>query len=390
MNFSGSDFSLIFEIAQSSGYNLNDIENVVYLCENLTNFTEAQRLLYLTAYFSYKKTDFLLNNGSNYMNLIFCLFGLIGYLIHFCVLSQREFQSNSFIYHRYIVIVELLSCLLGLIQSISSFIDASNVISILLSNIMVSLTNVLDMVSKTVALPMCFERIIALHKPALFERVNTRKIVTVSIAISTLTGILYLPDSLVYYLTSDNRVELSSFGSTAGYQQFLFAADIICDIRSGMLVIMSLIIIFGLLKVRENRKKLKATVTDQTVNISILTLSVAIPSFCNDTLFTIYKFGPFASSVDLQENLKLEIEQAIAGINSASIHSWLSFINCFLFLFCNCCHFYFYFLLSRSFRNGSFVLFGISLPETIVIPVSATRGSVIKPGTKAACTPIAN
>lgn len=387
MNVPGSNLSTAVDNENYSRYLNVDILSVIDLCMKTSNFTENETEHYIYNYYSYQRLDSILSTGSNYMNFFFCLFGLIGYIIHVSVLTQPEFQMVSFVYHRYIVFVELISCVLGLIQSISTFIDDSNVVVILIGNLVISLTNVIDMVSKTVALPMCFERIIALHRPKKFDDINQRKIAIPAIVLATMTGVLYLPDCWAYYLVMSDTttLEASSFSLNEEYTQFLLAGDIICDIRSGLLVIMSTVIIVGLLKVRKHRKKMKTVAIDQTVNISILTLSVAIPAFLNDTLYTIYSFGPFASTIDICENLKLSFIDAVAEINSAVIRCWLSFINVILFLFCNCCHFYLYFLLSKSFRMGTFALFRTSVPETMAFSTNTvTAETKTKPNSKTA------
>lgn len=343
---------------------------------NNSSFTDLEMVSYNQSYKTYQNIVNVLGLLNHASQIIFGVAGIFGGLLDVKVLYHKEFAKPSFIYHKSLVINDLVYSALGVLAMgiIALAYPESDHKATYVYNLLSSYSNFACLTAESIILFMTVDRVIAIWLPLSFDNFNRNSIaIPLSIA-SVFIGSFYLPELGVEMLVDDGKnfvLTTTNFGKSnffGNFDEAVYYAELFVVY---LLLFLTFIVIMGLCRMQNlsadaNTKK-KLSLKRQ---LTILSLSCSIPSVTNCTIYVIrstvltgLKVGPDA--------LFFTYEKAMADLTKATIKIVLYEFQVATGIMAHCLHFYVYMWLSANFREkATMILCG----KTKVTILSSTQG----------------
>lgn len=326
------------------------------------SWTLSEELSYNTSYLNYKTVESCLEYFNQGLWVLFGLVGVMGSTLHIIVLFHHDFSKPSYIYHKALVLNDLIFSAFGVLaMGIISIAIPNNVYGTYVTDLLLAYSNFACLTAESTILCMTLDRLIAIWLPLSFYNFN-RNVVAIPLCIISLTlGSLYLPELGAENLTLNNTEYIlipTELGNSKVFMDFNLAVYYMELTVVYTLLLFSFIVVTGLCKqklptgnyINSSNLRLKRQLT-------ILSLSCSLPAVANCTVYVVrstvlssYNLGPSAFS--------LSYERAMADLRRATLKAVLYEFEVATAILAHCLHFYIYMLLSINFRQKAKMILG--------------------------------
>lgn len=327
----------------------------------LINWTTQQKLHYNESYESYEAIKASLALFNQALCIIFGIVGIIGGILDIFVLAHSDFSKPSYIYHKALVINDLVYSMIGILsRALITLVCAPEDYRNFIIDMILIYSNFACLTAEAIVLFMSFERVIAIWVPLRFDQVNRYSVAITTCVLSVLFGTTYLFDFGMEKLVYDEESKVyTSVLTNFGQSDFLILFDYI--VYCGELVVVytmlffSVLVVVGLFKrnsaLTEKNDHKKTSLKHQ---LAVLTLSCAIPAAANCTAYVLRStvLGGFKSGF----KINLLYSEAISELNKVVANTVVYEFQLATGIMAHCLHFYLYILLSSNFRQKAILV----------------------------------
>lgn len=331
---------------------------------------------------------------AGYNSIYTHLFGIsVGFpssILAFLLFCRKDFNSNSFLYHRAINVIEFFYALIMLLSTIKWYIGDSEVRKSLFWTmyncfIWYRLDSSFTTSVEAIIVWVAIERALLCNSPKGFSKINHRYLAyAIIISICLVSFLLYLPSTFVITYTKNNVTGLydrfpTGFSDSILYQIYSRAVGVLPYLEVCTLAPGAAMTVFGLVQISARKKKLissagfhsassKQLLDQINVNRQLCLLQVceSVPLLLAFSILAYLKAENNMLTMDPLVLSKMSITDAMRILTRVEYFMYASETGNALHVFAHSTHFYRYFLLSVKVRKAvlGFVLRDKVAPST--------------------------